>query len=96
MKTNTDAAVQKAMRAAVRAAGITKLVTPHTLRHAFCTHAQQVGNDIATVSALMGHESIETTQIYSHADAARGVSPLDVVPAQIRTAQPSRAAALTF
>lgn len=35
------------------------------------------GNDIATVAALMGHETIETTRIYSHADAALGVSPMD-------------------
>jgi len=68
------------MSAAVNAAGITKIVTPHTLRHAYCTHSQQVGNDIATVAQLMGHTTIETTQIYSHADAARGVSPIDVAP----------------
>lgn len=88
----TPAALQKSMRAAVKSAGITKLVTPHTLRHAFCTHAQQVGNDIATVAALMGHETIETTQLYSHADKARGVSPLDVAPVMIvRNAPPSHA-----
>lgn len=76
----TPKAVQKAMSAAVRATGILKIVTPHTLRHAYCTHSQQCGNDIATVAALMGHETIETTQIYSHAAAARGVSPLDHAP----------------
>ena len=92
----TPKAVQKAMSKAVRAAGILKVITPHTLRHAYCTHSQQCGNDIATVSALMGHETIETTQIYSHADAARGVSPMDVMPLQIRPVQPSCAGALTF
>jgi integron integrase len=69
--------VQKAMRAAVRAAGLVKPVTPHTLRHAFCTHALQAGNDIATVQQLLGHADVATTMIYMHGDRARGVSPLD-------------------
>jgi site-specific recombinase XerD len=73
----TDESVSKQMRAAVRAAGIVKRVTPHTLRHAFATHAMQAGNDIKTVQELLGHESLETTAIYLHAHAARGVSPLD-------------------
>ena len=65
--------------AAVKAAGIMKRVTPHTLRHAFVTHALQNGNDIATVKDLVGHEDVNTTLIYAHGDAARGVSPLDGV-----------------
>jgi hypothetical protein len=73
----TDEAVAKQMRSEVRAAGITKRVTPHTLRHAFATHAMQAGNDPRTVQDLLGHESLETTMIYLHGDAARGVSPLD-------------------
>jgi len=73
----TDESLAKQMRAAVRAAGITKRVTPHTLRHAFATHAMQAGNDPKTVQDLLGHESLVTTMIYLHGDAARGVSPLD-------------------
>jgi integron integrase len=79
----TPEAVQKALRAAVLRAGILKLITPHTLRHAFCTHALRAGNDAATVQELMGHDSLETTMTYAHGDHARGVSPLDaadVVP----------------
>lgn len=72
--------VQKAMRAAVRAAGIIKRVTPHTLRHAFATHALRSGNDVRTVQELLGHESLETTMIYLHPDHARGTSPLDLPP----------------
>lgn len=73
----TDEAIGKQLRASVRAAGINKRVTPHTLRHAFATHALQAGNDIKTVQELLGHEDLNTTAIYLHADAARGVSPLD-------------------
>lgn len=74
----TPEAVQQMLKKAVRAAGILKRVTPHTLRHAYCTHSLRAGNDAATVQALMGHDDLNTTMIYAHADAARGVSPLDV------------------
>lgn len=75
----TDEAIGKQLRAAVKAAGIQKRVTPHTLRHAFATHAMQAGNDIKTVQELLGHEDLNTTAIYLHADAARGLSPLDAI-----------------
>lgn len=78
----TDESVGKQMRAAVRAAGITRRITPHTLRHAFATHAMRLGNDPRTVQDLLGHESLETTMIYLHGDAARGFSPLDAQPAR--------------
>ena len=87
----TDEAIGKQLRAAVRAAGITKRVTPHTLRHAFATHAMQAGNDMKTVQELLGHEDLNTTAIYLHADAARGVSPLDAGPLR-REASPLMAA----
>lgn len=85
--------VQKAMRRAVEAAGIIKRVTPHTLRHAFTTHALQAGNDARTLQELLGHESLETTMIYAHADRARGFSPLDIPPPPVpdRTQIPLRA-----
>jgi integrase len=51
-----------------------------------CTHSLQAGNDIMTVKDLMGHDTIETTQIYAHADHARGVSPLDVANTTIAVA----------
>ena len=73
----TDEMVAKQMRAAVCAAGITKRVTPHTLRHGFVTHAVEAGNDLAVVQKLVGHEDVNTTMIYAHGDRARGFSPLD-------------------
>lgn len=79
----TPKALQADIRQAVKAAGITKTVTPHTLRAAFATHALRCGNDLATVQELMGHESAETTLIYVGADGARGVSPLDFAPEQM-------------
>ncbi len=76
----TDEMIGKQMRAASRAAGIIKRITPHTLRHGFATHAMRAGNDIKTVQELLGHEDLNTTAIYLHADAARGISPLDYAP----------------
>lgn len=57
--------------------GITKRITPHTLRHAFATHAMRAGADPRTIQDLLGHTDLATTMIYLHGDAARGFSPLD-------------------
>lgn len=69
--------VQKAMRAAVKAAGVTKRVTPHTLRHAFATHLIERGVNIKSLAEAMGHESIMTTSGYCHASALSVPSPLE-------------------
>ena len=62
----TAGTVQKACNKAARKAGLSKRVTPHTLRHSFATHHLEAGTNLKTIQVLLGHRHLNTTSLYLH------------------------------
>lgn len=81
----SQGSVQQACRDAARQSGLSKRITPHTLRHSFATHLLEQGEDIRVIQVLLGHRRIDTTARYTAVTPgrlAKTLSPFDSLPQQ--------------
>ena len=90
----TRDAVGMACQKAHSASGLSKPVTPHSLRHAFAVHLLEAGNDVRTIQLLLGHRSLSTTATYLRIATNKvcsTTSPLELLPRPVPAAAPPRA-----
>jgi site-specific recombinase XerD len=81
-KQYSSSSVQAIMKQALKKTGINKRATPHTLRHSYASHLLESGTDIRVIQELLGHNTIRTTQIYTHISSTKlnsVKSPLDYI-----------------
>lgn len=79
----TPKVIWEAVQEAAKRAGITKHVTPHTLRHCFASHLLEAGTDLRTIQVLMGHRDLEATARYLHVSPKHlqmAVNPIEQIP----------------
>ncbi len=85
-KPYSESSIRKFLQRSCKAAGITKHVTPHTLRHSYATHLLENGIGLRHIQELLGHSKPETTMIYTHVtkkDLLDITSPLDIIVNQL-------------